>query len=313
MLKHFFVKPVVLGSKGSSLSELLEGLLIHQGSCTHCPCQCMPWNTFSLHHFCFITSPVYKHPWCYFPSHDPREGFLWAKTDPFLGVCCGGAPDFGLLTLARSPFCSLGCPVRCTFMKCCRRKARIIFLNQTKVSGGSLGSPQPSCTHSTAARKQNSQATTESHCQGGGRGYQEASVPPSGGLFASMWHIFEGMVGISLHQPPARAAFTKSTYTPSDSLAVLPNGRGKQSSLRPSLPQGRAGTRGNREQLRSQDFPPSQTLRFTPPASVRGLSPPCPGPGRWDLPAVIPHGATAGSCPAFGSIRAPACNIYFFT
>lgn len=125
--------------------------------------------TFFDDHFCFITSPVYKHPWCYFPSHDPREGFFWAKTDSFLSVCCGGAPDFGLLTLARSSFCSLGCPVKCTCRKCCRRKARMIFPHQTKDSKGSSGSPHPFCTHSTASRKQDSQVTTKSHCQRGPR------------------------------------------------------------------------------------------------------------------------------------------------
>lgn len=127
---------MVLGSEGSSLSKLLEGLLMQQGSCTHCPWHCMPWNTFSLHffvdHFCFITSPIYKHPCCFFPSHGPREGFFWAKTDSFLGVCCRGAPDFGFLTLARCqvPFLLFGLP--CTFRKYCKRKARLSFFTEQR-------------------------------------------------------------------------------------------------------------------------------------------------------------------------------------
>lgn len=165
----------------------------------------------------------------------------------------------------------------------------MIFLHRTKDSRDSLGSPQPFCTHSTAARKQDSQATTESHCQRGPRGYQEASAPPSGGLFASTGHTCEGIIGIPLHQLPARAAFPKSTYTPSHALALLPNAR--SATLAPR----RAGMSplwaGRRGAGRSCD--PAPSLQLSPAVHPSR-------PGVWaepSLPRLRETGSARGNSP----------------
>lgn len=63
--KHFLdhLKPAVLGSKGFSLSELLEELLVHWSGCTRRPHPCLTWTTFSLPFFFFTDhSFVYSLP-----------------------------------------------------------------------------------------------------------------------------------------------------------------------------------------------------------------------------------------------------------
>lgn len=82
-----------------------------------------------------------------------------------------------------------------------------------------------------------------------------------------MGHTFEGVTGTPLHQPPARAAFTKEL-------------REERKAILPAIPASRkaGGAEGEQGAAAIPGLPLSQTLRFSPPAPV-GLSPACPAPG----------------------------------
>lgn len=265
---------MVLGSKGSRLSELLEGLLIPS----------MPWNTFSP--LLFYLFPSLQAPLVTVPFTRPQRGVFLGKDWSTL-VCLEELliSAFWFWPRPLSALCAalwdvhLGSAAGERQGWCFLTEQRTLGAPQDPLSLPARTAPLPeSRIH---RRPQKASVTGEPGATRRPQLLLQVDCLQAWDTPSKAWQVYPSTS--HPQEPPS----PKSTYTPSDALAFLPNGREKQSSPRSPLP---AGPGGDDEQAAAAipGLPLSQTLRFSPPAPVCGLSPPGPAPRdgicAWEFP-----------------------------